>query len=60
MEEIFDKEGLANYLRVEVKTIQYLSDIKRLPYFKVGREVRFRRSAIEAWAQSIEIYPEKL
>lgn len=59
-EEIFDKQSLAGFLKVEVKTVEYLASMKRLPYFKVGREVRFRRSAIEEWAKSIEVYPERL
>ena len=56
-EEIFDRESLAGFLKVEVKTVEYLANLKRLPYFKVGREVRFRRSAIEEWAKSVEVYP---
>jgi len=58
-EEIFNIEQLANFLRVEPKTVQYLSDTKRLPYFKVGRNIRFRRMAIEEWAKDMEICPEK-
>lgn len=57
-DEIFDIEQLAGFLRVEPKTVQYLSDIKRLPYFKVGRSIRFRRSAIIKWAEMQEISPE--
>ena len=60
MEEFFDKENLAKFLKVDLKTIGYLADIKRLPYFKVGRHIRFRRSAIEEWARNNEVYPEKV
>ena len=59
MEEIFDRKLLAGYLKVELKTVEYLADLKRLPHFKVGRHIRFRRSAIEEWAKNNEIYPEK-
>lgn len=59
-EEIFDKESLAGFLKVEAKTVEYLANLKRLPYFKVGRHVRFRRSAIEEWAKSLEVYPDRL
>jgi excisionase family DNA binding protein len=58
MEEILDIEQLASLLRVEPKTVQYLSDIKRLPYFKVGRYIRFRKSAILKWAEMQEINPD--
>lgn len=59
-EEIFDKKGLAGFLKVEAKTVEYLANMKRLPYLKVGRHIRFRRSAIEEWAKSSEVYPEKV
>jgi excisionase family DNA binding protein len=58
MDEIFDRESLAGFLKVEGKTVEYLANLKRLPYFKVGREVRFRRSAIERWAEMNEISPD--
>ncbi len=57
-EAVFDIDGLAEYLKVEPKTVQYLSDTKRLPYFKVGRHIRFRRSAVIKWAEMQEISPE--
>ena len=59
MTEIFNKQALAEFLRVDLKTINYLANMKRLPYFKVGREVRFLRSSVEEWAKNNEIYPEK-
>ena len=59
MEEIFNKITLAEFLKVEQKTVEYLANMKRLPYFRVGRQVRFRRTAIEEWAKNQEIYPEK-
>ena len=60
MDEIFDIEGLAQFLKVGAKTIQYLADRKQLPYFKVGRHIRFRRAAVEEWAKANEVYPEKV
>jgi len=59
-EEIFDKLGLAKFLKVEAKTVEYLANLKRLPFFKVSRHIRFRRSAIEDWAKSMEIHPERV
>lgn len=58
-DEIFDAKGLAEFLKVEEKTVRYLSDMKRLPYFMVSRHIRFRRSAIEEWAKNNEVYPER-
>ncbi|MFC1540583.1 helix-turn-helix domain-containing protein [Candidatus Margulisiibacteriota bacterium] len=59
MDEIFDKESLSKFLKVELKTVEHLANIKRLPYFRVGRHIRFRRSAIEEWAKINEVCPEK-
>lgn len=55
MDEIFDSEKAAEYLMVEEKTVRYLMNMKRLPSFKVGRHIRFRRSALEEWAKSQEL-----
>ena len=60
MEEVFDYKQLAEYLKVEEKTIRYLQDVKRLPYFRVGREVRFIRSEIEKWAKQSTKWPQML
>lgn len=60
MEEIYDRAGLAAFLKVEVKTINYLVDIRQLPYFKVSRNIRFRRSDIEAWTKSKIVWPDNI
>jgi excisionase family DNA binding protein len=52
MDEILDKEGLAQFLRVEMKTIRYLLYSKQLPCFRVGREYRFLRSEIMRWIKA--------
>jgi len=49
MEEILDKQGLAEYLKVELRTINYLLYSKQLPCFKCGREYRFVRKEVDKW-----------
>jgi excisionase family DNA binding protein len=57
MEEVFSIEQLAEFLKIEVKSAQHLANTKRLPFFRVGRQIRFRRSAIEEWIRMTEISP---
>ena len=40
---------LARYLRVNMSTIYRLIRNKELPAFRVGRDWRFKREAIENW-----------
>ncbi|KAF0134054.1 MAG: hypothetical protein FD145_908 [Candidatus Saganbacteria bacterium] len=49
MEEILTKQELAEFLRVELKTVNYLVYSKQIPRFKCGREYRFLRSEIMRW-----------
>lgn len=60
MEEIFDINGIAQYLKVEPKTIDYLVRMRRIPLFFVGRHIRFRREAVLEWAKINEYSPDKV
>ena len=40
---------VADYLRVNQRTVYRLAVDKRLPAFKVGATWRFRRAEIDAW-----------
>lgn len=60
MEEILDRSGLAKLLKVKIESIDYLVDMRRLPYFKVSRHIRFTRSDIEAWAKSKMVWPDNI
>jgi excisionase family DNA binding protein len=59
-DEIMDPQALALYLKVDVKTINYLVDIKRLPHSKIGRNIRFKKESIDAWVKAIEVRPESM
>ena len=48
-EEILDKEELARFLKVEMKTVNHLLYSGQLPCFKCGRGYRFIKSQIEEW-----------
>jgi excisionase family DNA binding protein len=49
MDEIFDKQELAGFLKVQPRTVNYLLYTKQIPRVKIGREFRFIRSDIEKW-----------
>jgi len=48
-EIILDKQSLAEFLKVQLKTINYLVYSKQIPRFKCGREYRFLQSEIMRW-----------
>ncbi|MFH1386060.1 MAG: helix-turn-helix domain-containing protein [bacterium] len=48
-EKILNKEELADFLRVPLKTVNYLLYSKQVPRFRCGREYRFLMSEIMRW-----------
>jgi excisionase family DNA binding protein len=53
--EIMNQEELADLLSVEPRTVgQWVSD-RRLPFFRIGRLLRFRLASILEWAAKMEI-----
>ncbi len=50
-DEIFTVETLSEYLHVPTKKIYNMTHLKEIPYFKVGKGLRFRKKDIDAWFQ---------
>ena len=53
--EILDIEGIANFLKVEKTWIYERTRCpgpRSLPFFKVGKYLRFRLSDVEAWLKT--------
>ncbi|MBI5664819.1 MAG: helix-turn-helix domain-containing protein [Nitrospirae bacterium] len=52
---VFDKKGLAAYLKVSLGTVNALVSNKQIPYFKIqpGQSggVRFRKKNIDSWIE---------
>ena len=46
---ILNKQELADFLKVELNTVNYYLYSKQIPRFKCGREYRFLRSEIIKW-----------
>lgn len=53
-EEIYTIDELSKYLKTSKGTLYWLTCKKRIPYFKVGKRLRFRKSTIDKWAEKQE------
>jgi excisionase family DNA binding protein len=51
-DEVMDYRGLAGYLKVSPGTLRHWVMRERIPFIKVGSNVRFARKQIEAWLES--------
>ena len=54
MSEIFDLNELSGYLKIPKSTLYKLSEAGKIPSFKVGKQLRFRRGAIDKWIATEE------
>lgn len=54
---IFDVKGLSEYLQVNPSWIYKQVSLKAIPYFKSGKYVRFKKSAIDKWIDRNTIRP---
>lgn len=50
--EIFNKEDLAAYLKVDIKTVTSLLYQKKIPKIRIGKEYRFIKEDIDQWIRS--------
>ncbi len=46
---VFDVKALAKYLSVSAKWIYERTQLKEIPYYKIGGQLRFRKSDIDKW-----------
>jgi len=49
MNKILSLNELAEYLRISKSTLYQLSEAAKIPSFKVGKQLRFRKNAIDKW-----------
>lgn len=50
-EKLLTKQEIANFLNVSVKMIDKKVHLNEIPYYKIGRLVRFSKTKILAWAE---------
>ncbi len=54
---IFDVEGLAKYLVVEVSWVYKQVSLRTIPFFKTGKYIRFSKRKIDKWIESRMVRP---
>ena len=50
-EKLLTKQDIANFLNVSIKMIDRKVSMNEIPYFKIGRLVRFSKERVLAWAE---------
>ena len=50
-----DRNGIAAHLKVSVRHIQNQERRRRIPYYRIGRRVRFRITEVEAALKVCEV-----
>ena len=54
---IFDVSSLAKHLSVDSTWIYKQTSLKTIPYFRVGKYIRFRKKDIDKWIEGHTIRP---
>ena len=53
----YEVEGLSKYVLVKKKTLYSMVSAGSIPHYKIGRLVRFKKSEIDAWLDSLKVVP---
>ena len=56
-DRLYDVQELAEYLSVSTQWIYQQVQLKEIPYIKVGRLLRFKKSDIDTWLDALKIPP---
>lgn len=51
MEALLDKPETAAYLSIKLSHLDYLVTKRRIPFVRVGRYIRFKRTDLDAWLE---------
>ena len=52
--EFFTVKELSEYLRIPLNTLYKYTQEKRIPCFKVGVQLRFKKSSVDKWIAGME------
>lgn len=44
-------QDIAEYLKVRVSTVYSMVEEKKVPHYRIGRQIRFKKSEIDAWME---------
>lgn len=54
---IFDVPGLSEYLKVDESWVYDAVKFQKIPFYKVGKYLRFRKKAVDIWLEKQSIRP---
>ena len=46
-----DVQAIARYLGIRLSTVYSLVEEKKVPHYRIGRQIRFRRSEVDEWME---------
>lgn len=52
---IFDKAELAEYLHVDISWINKQITLRAIPYLKMGKYTRFKKTHIDRWLEGMKV-----
>ena len=52
--ELYTLDEISKYLKLTKGTIYKLCQARKIPYFKAGRQLRFKKESIDKWIASDE------
>ena len=55
MEKLVGPKEVAEYLNVSINTIYSWISMRKVPFFKIGRLVKFDLKEIENWRESLKV-----
>lgn len=53
-DEILSLKELTAYLKLPRSTVYYMCRLGRIPSVKLGKQLRFRKAAVDKWLASLE------
>ena len=56
-EKIYSITEASEYLGLKVSRLRYAVKKNQIPYIKIGRLLRFEKSQLDSWLQSLTRYP---
>lgn len=56
-DKIYTPESLAIYLKINTSWIYKKVSLRKIPFFKMGKYLRFRKSDIDTWHKSLTQRP---
>ena len=55
VEQLLTVQEISNLLKVPRHYVYYLTHTKRIPFLKIGGNLRFKQSDIDEWIRSMEV-----